>query len=242
MTIPVGEVPVPAVALRIAAGRPVKAVWHNVVGGQTFQIGHGDGREFVKVAPPHPSVSLHGEAVKLRWATPYLTVPRVLGVGRDGTTAWLHTAGIAGRSAADPHWIARPQLAVRAIATGLRAMHDGVPVDQCPFSWSVSDRLAAMPEAAHRDLPAPPPIDRLVVCHGDACAPNTLISAEGRWCGHVDLGELGVADRWADLAVATLSLGWNYPGDWEAEFFDAYGVAPDPMRIDYYRRLWTAED
>jgi kanamycin kinase len=82
-----------------------------------------------------------------------------------------------------------------------------------------------------------------VVCHGDACAPNTLVDDDGRSCGHVDFGQLGVADRWADLAVATLSLGWNYPGrDWEAEFFNAYGVQPDPARIDYYRRLWQAFD
>jgi kanamycin kinase len=55
--------------------------------------------------------------------------------------------------------------------------------------------------------------------------------------------ELGVADRWADLAVATLSLSWNYPGRlWDAEFFASYGVEPDPARIDYYRRLWQAED
>ena len=52
-----------------------------------------------------------------------------------------------------------------------------------------------------------------------------------------------MADRWADLAVATLSLGWNYPGRvWDSEFFAAYGVEPDPLRIDYYRRLWQAED
>lgn len=51
-----------------------------------------------------------------------------------------------------------------------------------------------------------------------------------------------MADRWADLAVATLSLGWNYPGRWEEVFFAAYGVAPDAERIDYYRRLRTAED
>jgi kanamycin kinase len=58
----------------------------------------------------------------------------------------------------------------------------------------------------------------------------------------VDFGALGIADRWADLAVATLSLGWNYSGQWEGELFDAYGVAPDAARIDYYRRLWQAGD
>ena len=78
-----------------------------------------------------------------------------------------------------------------------------------------------------------PPIDQLVVCHGDACAPNTLIDDDGRCYGHVDLGDLGVADRWADLAVATLSLSWNYPGSWEGELLDAYGVGsgPDSHRL-----------
>ena len=69
-----------------------------------------------------------------------------------------------------------------------------------------------------------------MVCHGDACAPNTLIDDDGRCCGHVDLGDLGVADRWADLAVAMLSLSWNYAGAWEDELLDAYGVDAGPRR------------
>ena len=81
-----------------------------------------------------------------------------------------------------------------------------------------------------------------MVCHGDACAPNTLIDDDGRCCGHVDLGDLGVADRWADLAVAMLSLSWNYPGSWEDELLDAYGLDLDPTRTDYYQRLWQAGD
>ncbi len=82
-----------------------------------------------------------------------------------------------------------------------------------------------------------------MVCHGDACAPNTPIDDDGRCCGHVDFSGLGVADRWADLAVATLSLGWNYPDRrWEEVFLAAYGVEPDARRIDFYRRLWRAED
>jgi kanamycin kinase len=82
-----------------------------------------------------------------------------------------------------------------------------------------------------------------VVCHGDACAPNTLVDDYGACSGHVDLGDLGVADRWADLAVATLSLGWNYGfGPWQQELLDAYGVAEDPGRIAYYRALWEAGD
>jgi kanamycin kinase len=87
-------------------------------------------------------------------------------------------------------------------------------------------------------LRQPPPPDRLVVCTGDACAPNTLVDDDGRCSGHVDLGALGVADRWADLAVATWSTQWNYGPGWEGALLDAYGIAADPVRTGYYRLLW----
>ncbi|WP_145985157.1 hypothetical protein [Mycobacterium leprae] len=51
-------------------------------------------------------------------------------------------------------------------------------------------------------------------------------------------GGLGVSDR----AVATLSLGTNYPGRvWYAELSAAYGIEPDSSRIDYYRHSAAAE-
>lgn len=50
-----------------------------------------------------------------------------------------------------------------------------------------------------------------------------------------------MADRWADLAVMSLSLEWNYTGYDEADFWNAYGLEPDKQRIAYYRALWNAE-
>jgi kanamycin kinase len=104
VTVPAGPVPVPAVVADIAAGRPVAAVWLNELGGVTFRVGSGRGLgEFVKTSTP--SWSLRAEADRLRWATGYVSVPRVLGVG-DG---WLHTAGLPGASAVDPRWLADPR-------------------------------------------------------------------------------------------------------------------------------------
>lgn len=229
MSFPTGSVPVPDVVARIADGRVVTAVWVNELGGVTFSVGGGilggDGanREFVKVHPDEHAGLLIAEERRLRWAVDYLAVPRVLSTG----PGWLHTAGLPGRSAVDPFWARRPAAAARAIGAGLRGMHDALPVDDCPFgppSWVTADA---------------PPADRLVVCHGDACAPNTLVADDGECSGHVDLGELGVADRWADLAIATMSLEWNYPdGDWVPLLLDAYGVAPDEDRIAHYRSSW----
>jgi aminoglycoside phosphotransferase len=48
----------------------------------------------------------------------------------------------------------------------------------------------------------------------------------------------GTADRWADLAVATWSAGWNYGPGWGDQLLAAYGVRDDPVRTRYYRLLW----
>lgn len=55
---------------------------------------------------------------------------------------------------------------------------------------------------------APVQEQEVVVCHGDYCLPNVLLD-DGRVVGYVDLGEVGLAERWRDLAVATWSVTWN---------------------------------
>jgi kanamycin kinase len=215
---------------------PVRLVWRNELGGLTFRIGDGADCRFLKWSPRASGLDLGPEAARLTWAVPFTPVPEVLETGADGSGWWMVTAALPGESAVADRWKADPATAVVAIGEGLRALHDALPVDRCPFSWSVEDRLAK--GLAPPPEESPPPIDRLVVCHGDPCSPNTLIGDDGRWSGHVDLRDLGVADRWADLAVATWSTEWNYGPGWERALLDAYGIGPDPERTHYYRLLW----
>ena len=232
---------VPETIRRISGSHPVVPVWVNGDGGVTFQIGTGVALRFAKWAPDSSGIDLGSEAVRLRWASRYAKVPKVLDFGSSKDGTWLVTAGLAGESAVTDHWKSQPAVAVRIAGAGLRELHEALPVAECPFDWSIETRLKVAPwTAASADrLPAPaPPIDQLVVCHGDACVPNTLIDEAGRFSGHVDLGSLGVADRWADLAVGTWSTEWNYGPGWEDLYLASYGVEPDPSRISYYRVLW----
>lgn len=88
---------------------------------------------------------------------------------------------------------------------GLRAIHS-IPIDEFPHRWTTETWVGRAPVA----LGPRPAIDDPVVVHGDACAPNTLISASGERVGNVDFGDLAVGDRWADLAIASMSLDWNF--------------------------------
>ncbi|WP_382309952.1 phosphotransferase [Herbiconiux sp. UC225_62] len=239
--------PVPSAVKALASDDRIRAVWLNGLGGLTFEFTAPDAtRRFAKWAPAGSGLDLDAERVRIEWAASFTAVPRVLAAGSDADGQWMLTAGLPGDTAVGASFQASPErrlLAVRGIARGLRMLHDTLPVDACPFSWSVTHRLA---EARARGLTppttldTPPAVDRLVVCHGDACAPNTLLAADGTVTGHVDLGSLGLADRWADIAVSAWSTEWNYGPGYESAFLEAYGIAPDTERLAYYRALWDA--
>ncbi|MBE1878024.1 phosphotransferase [Myceligenerans pegani] len=261
MSIPTEPVAAPDVVRRLAGADRVVPVWANELGGLTFRLdpvsdavpvseANGTRRaRYVKwrlLSAAHPGeADLADEAARLAWAASYTPVPRVLEHGRDDDSEWLVTEAIDARTAVDPRWIAAPQTAVRAIGVALRALHDALPVADCPFTWSVEERVArVLPEKADPGtlarLADAPDLVGPVVCHGDACAPNTLLHDDGTWAAHVDLGRLGVADPWADLSVAALSTVWNYGPGYEHLVYESYGIDPDPDRIAYYRLLWDA--
>lgn len=261
---PQAPVSIPAAIRNLAAGDAVEPVWRNELGGSTFRLRGNRGTRYLKwqdysgldsVHRGH--VDLRAEAETLKWAGQFSPVPQVLEFaehqagfsrgeaasssessatmrqGEPSDAAWLITAGVEAESAFHPRWHQEPETAVRAIAAGLRRLHDALPVESCPFEggWSASQGA---------ELPSP---EKLVVCHGDPCVPNTLISAEGRFAAHVDLGQLGVADRWSDLAIASYSISWeiNFGRNYDELFFSTYGVEPDQDRITFYRQLWDAD-
>lgn len=259
--IPTGPVPVPPAVQALACDDVVTPVWRNELGGLTFRLESPGGlTRYVKwVARGTPVLDLAAEAERLAWAARRVTVPRVLASGEDADGTWLVTASVPGRTAVDRRWSAEPATAAAAIGHGLRVLHERLPVGDCPYEWSVARRLRRVdqriaagegpsswfPEHRHLTvadararLSEPPPVERLVVCHGDACAPNTLLHDDGTFAAHVDLGSLGLADRWADLAVAAWSLDWNFGPGYDHLVYSAYGVEPDVERLAYYRLLW----
>ena len=259
---PTSPVEVPRAVKGWLAEREAEVVWRNELGGLTFHVEDGAASSFLKWQPHGTSIDLSSEVPRLRWASHYVTVPKVLDFGQNDEGSWLVTRPIDAENAVSERWKRAPRTAAVAIGEGLRAMHDALPVSSCPFEWraidrvdtvrqrvsdeaqhehAVSRRVASVSEStALREL-SDVPTEDLVVCHGDACAPNTLLGSNGRWRAHVDLGRLGVGDRWADLAIAAWSTVWNYGEGFESTVYEAYGVAPDAPKIRYYRLLWDLE-
>jgi kanamycin kinase len=187
-------------------------------------------------------------------------VPRVLTFEDCGTVTILLSEALPGRDGTDPLWRRDVNAHVHAFGRGLRAFHDAVGDEWCPYRFDlatalehVADRVAAGridptdlhaehahlgPAAALAELEGGAPASEdLVVCHGDYCVPNVLLQ-DGVVTGYVDLGALAVADRWWDIAVGAWSTRWNFGAELEPAFFEGYGVDPDPDRIRFYRLLY----
>lgn len=237
-------------------------MWSNGAGVKTYRVrSPGEPTVFVKLARTRPFPSFEDEAARIRWSAPHLPVPKVVSCGEDGEWSWLVTAALRGINAGEDEHTDSPEVTVPLLAGALRRFHE-VPVAGCPFSFRLDEALAhatarianglVQPERdfhrLHANLSAQSALDKLVrerptaedlvVCHGDYCFSNILIN-DGEVAGFVDLGELGVADRWWDLAVASWSTTWDIGDGWERAFVEAYGFEWDQTRVDYFRLLYT---
>lgn len=223
---------------------------------------HGDVL-YLKAGPAGDHPSLAGERDRCRWlAGRGAPVPEVIDYGCDDHVEWLATAALHGVDATAPQHLDDPRRTVPILAEGLRAFHEIDPAG-CPFDSRTPAALAHVTARVaagavdregfheiHRHLDPTAALarlrdialddDQIVVCHGDYCLPNLLIDG-GEVVGYLDLGEVGLADRWRDLAVATWSMTWNMgPGHGDL-FLAAYGIEWDHARRDFYRLLYDLE-
>ena len=205
--------------------------------------------------------SLESERARLEWAKDRLPVALVVDAGSTDRVDWLVLAGLPGLDATVHPLRQEPETLVPILARALCAFHE-TPVDDCPFDFRLDAALALAerrvrdglvvpetdfhtehghltPELALEELRTRRPAEEdVVLCHGDDCLPNVLIDEQHSVTGYLDLGELGIADRWWDLAVATGSVTWNLGPGWEDLFLEAYGVELDPERSAYYRLMY----
>lgn len=198
-------------------------VYHHVPGRATYRLDGVEETRFVKIISAEDERILMDEVVRLRWAAEWLPVPRLVEHGTDGERSWLMTLGLPGVDASRHPWCREdPDRLAATLGAALRGFHDGVPVGECPF-----------------ELPLAPDDDDPVVLHGDFCLPNVLLTGDVV-TGVLDLGRLGIGDRWWDLALGSWSLTYNCGPGHEDAFFAAYGVAADHERIARHRAAYAA--
>jgi kanamycin kinase len=230
-------------------------------------VTRGHQRLFVKVRPLDAYPSIAHEWARLEWARSFVTVPTVVAQGGDDQQAWMAMEPLPGADATVHPWREEnPAALVGALARDLRAFHDALPVDRCPFPGGLAAsidgaraRVAAgqidpeldlhpefrhlSPEQALAELErVAPGFEDRVVCHGDYCVPNVMFAPDGTLTGYLDVGELCIADRRADLVVGAWSATWNFGPGHEQCYYDAYGLTPSADEVTFYRLLYDLSE
>jgi len=215
---------------------------------------------YLKHAQGEAADDLTGEMERLRWLRAYVPVPETVCFIRDADDAWLLTSALEGSSAdevlrSEP---ARREEVIDALADFMLRLH-AIPAEECPFNSRFAFRL----RKARRRIDAglvdtddfdderegwtaeqvwtairehAPPDPEPVVTHGDFSLDNILIS-DGKVSGCIDVGRLGLADPYQDLAIL-----WNCLRDFEPELqarlFQQYGLPHiDRNRLDLHLLL-----
>jgi streptomycin 3"-kinase len=236
------------------------------------------GCRYAKLVPPTKSADLAGERDRIIWlGEAGIPVSAVLDWRENDHGACLVTRAIEGIPAeqldADALWRTWP-----SIANLVRELHS-IDASTCPFDRRLATMvpIARTTVAENRvqveflpaELQQVPPAQVLqhleeqlprriqqesqgsVVCHGDLCLPNILVDNETRQVsGLIDLGRLGRADPYADIALLLTNARETWPDERTARRADRaftahYGTNLDNERLRFYLLLdpltWPAE-
>jgi streptomycin 3"-kinase len=251
---------------------PEGSEWTPVAHGESDAtvLRHASGERFAKVVSATAASTLEAERDRIEWLQGAgIAGPTVLDWRASEHGVSLITSTVAGIPAEhlDPTQL---RTAWPSIIHTLRHLHS-VPTPSCPYDRSLDEMMTAaratvtenrvhtefLPQhlqhtptevilaGLERELPQRQKQEAgdSVVCHGDFCLPNVLIDPETLHVnGLIDLGRLGRADPYADIALLLANARETWPDENTArhaddEFARRYGIVLDPARQDFYLRL-----
>ena len=223
---------------------------------------------FLKIQPL--SEEAENECAALCYLKNLFPVPECLFYGVKGGIAYLFTSRVSGKMACDPSRMKEPRLLTECLAEALKARWRIDPAG-CPLKTNTEKKLRLARRRAEEGLvdltQTDPdtfgktgfrdplalvewledhfPEEDAVLSHGDFCLPNVFFDEKGL-TGIVDLGRMGIADRWQDIALCRRSLIQSFRGDYtgvpisgfsEEMLFDALEIRPDPNKIRFFTLL-----
>jgi streptomycin 3"-kinase len=246
--------------------------WEAVTGGESgASVFRDQGQQrYAKVVTSAQAGQLAAERDRSVWLDQTAVASAaVLDWRESGAGACLVTRAVPGVPASELGAVGLRR-AWPSVVDTVRRLH-GLATDRCPFDRGLV-QMMALAEAGVAEgrvvveflpvaLQRTPPeliLDRiraelparlaqesaeLVVGHGDLCLPNILVDPRaGLVTGLIDLGRLGTADPYGDIALLLATAREIWPDGStarraEQEFVEVYGAELDPERRDFYLRL-----
>lgn len=203
------------------------------------------------------------------WSEGKIPVPKILCHQVEDGISYLLMEKMEGIMACSESLLEQPEVLTRALADGIRLLWQ-TDTSGCPRNRTLPCLLEearynidngrvdldnvdpeTFGENGFRDpddllnwLVSHPIPSEPVLSHGDYCLPNIFVK-NGHFHGFIDVGDLGVGEKWRDIALCYRSLRDNWGGAYGGKvydfdpklFFEALEIEPDWEKIRYHLLL-----
>ncbi|WP_344421005.1 APH(3'') family aminoglycoside O-phosphotransferase [Amycolatopsis minnesotensis] len=258
--------------MRALLARSCPGDWEPVTNGESGAavFRSADGAKYAKCVPHGHRDLLARERDRVDWLDAGVVGgPAVLGWIAEDDGACLVTSAVRGVPA-DSVSAEELQRAWPSIVEAVRELH-ALPAGDCPFTRDLTRMFALAEDVVARGAVNPEflPVEQqqtppaallarlagqtghrlaqepadLVVCHGDLCLPNIILDPSTLdFAGFIDLGRLGRADRYADIALLLANARETWDDEKQALVADGifarhHGIALDTERQRFYLHL-----
>lgn len=173
-----------------------------------------------------------------------IPMPKIIECEAENNKIYILQEKLHGKMLCDEEYMNNPKLLYKLASDAVKLLWN-VNVDglQLQNSFNTIMRLGK-DNKNYEYLKCNKPDADLSLIHGDLCLPNIICDGD-RIVGFVDLGLMGIGDKYQDLAVLYRSIKYNYEGVYgkaydgydDLALFSNLGINKDENKIEYYLLL-----
>jgi len=216
---------------------------------------------------PH-SAKVDGAVEMMHWLADRLPLPQVIEYAVENGLSYLLMTRIPGEMCCSPYYMEHSDEMVGLMAEGLKRLW-AIDIADCPRERTLQGDLNAALQRIRNGRLNPDELSECgfetaedmalwleshpmeydpVLSHGDYCLPNLLLQ-DGQISGYIDIGGIGIADRYSDIVDCWNSLKNNFGGvfggpvypDFDPDIlFEKLGITIDPEKFRYCRLIEKA--
>jgi len=221
----------------------------------------------LKIQPENEETD--NEYLMVNWLNHQIPIPSIPVYSKKDGFAYTLMTKVEGDMLCTKEYMKEPEVIIKMVAQAIKKLWE-IDVKNCPHKTSrLVNRIKAAefnvanglvdidnvepetfgtegfknPEELLKWLKCNRPKEDIVLTHGDFCLPNIFVK-DGNISGFIDLGKMGPADRWQDIAIAIRSLEHNFNGkytdgqkifDFKPEMLiDELGITWNEQKYRYY--------
>lgn len=207
----------------------------------------------------------------INWLNQKIPTPKIIAYELENNTSYTLMSKIEGKMLCDEEYLNHPSRLVDLLVKALNMLWS-IDEKDCPIDNSLDEKLKrarynvennlvdldhveedTFSDKGFKDsfdllnwLENNRPKEEIVFSHGDLSLPNIIVEGE-EIKGFIDLGNMGKADKWQDIAICYRSLKHNledrhnggipYQGYDLKDFFKKLEIDVDEKKLKYYLLL-----